>query len=150
MQSAIAFSTYDLLIDPLIDQRSENFSALTISRNEEFETDALPEMFQHASSLIYQDRISQTFIIDSSSQQFSLIRGLIEFCRGSELNVGYDASQKRITIDFALKDSTSLQALLQNVSSRLEEELKFKQQLKRLIAFEARYRAESKTMYDSI
>jgi hypothetical protein len=151
MQSAIVQSTHELFVNPLLDQTINNFPTLTVSRNEEFRSSALPEIFERISSLIYQDRIVQLIsLAPSVNAHFALIKGLIEFCRGPKFLIEFDSSSKTITVDIALKDSNEFSDLLKMVSERFEKEIAYKQRLKKLIEFESRYREESERLYAGV
>jgi hypothetical protein len=151
MQSAIVYSNHDLFIDPILDQSNNNFPALSVNRNEEFRSSALPWIFERVSSLIYEDRIVQLLsIVPSGTGYFALIKGLIEFCRGSKFTVGFDSTARTLTVDIALKDSNDFNQLLTGVSERFEKEIAFKKRLKKLIDFESRYREESRELYSAV
>jgi hypothetical protein len=151
MQSAIVYSTHDLFIDPILDQSSNNFPALSVNRNEEFRSSALPQIFERVGSLIYEDRIVQLLsIVPSANAQFALIKGLIEFCRGNKFTVSFDSTARTLTVDIALKDSNEFSQLLQDVDDRFKKELVFKKRLKKLIDFESRYRSEAEFLYQDI
>jgi hypothetical protein len=151
MQSAIVYSTHDLFIDPILDQSSNNFPALSVNRNEEFRSSALPQIFERVSSLIYEHRIVQLLsVVPSANAQFALVKGLIEFCRGSKFTVEFDSTARTLTVDIALKDSNDFNKLLSEVSVRFEKEIAFKKRLKKLIDFESRYRSEAEFLYQDI
>jgi hypothetical protein len=151
MQSATVYSNHDLFIDPILDQRGNSFPALAVNRNEEFRSTALPGIFERVSSLIYDDRIVQLLsIVPSAGTYFALIKGLIEFCRGSKFAVEFDSTARTLTVDIALRDSNDFNQLLTEVSERFEKEIAFKQRLKKLIDFESRYRQEAQALYKTI
>jgi hypothetical protein len=151
MQSAIVYSNHNVFIDPILDQSSNNFPALSVNRNEEFRSVALPGIFERVSSLIYEDRIVQLLsIVPSTAEYFALIKGLIEFCRGSKFTVAFDSSARTLTVDIALKDSNDFNQLLTVVSERFENEIAFKKRLKKLIDFESRYKEESQALYKTV
>jgi hypothetical protein len=151
MQSAIVYSTHDLFVDPILDQNNNNFPALAVSRNDEFLSPSLPGIFERVSSLIYENRIVQLIsIIPDANAHFALIKGLIEFCRGSKFKIEFDSSARTLTVDIALKDSNEFSQLLKEVNERFEKEMAFKKRLKKLIDFESRYRQEAKALYQII
>jgi hypothetical protein len=151
MQSAPVYSNHDLFIDPILDQRSNSFPALVVNRNEEFRSPALPGIFERVSSLIYEDRIVQLLsVVPAASTHFALVKGLIEFCRGAKFAVDFDSAARTFTVDIALRDSNAFNQLLTEVNERFEKEIAFKECLKKLIDFEARYRQEAEALYKTI
>lgn len=148
MQHAIHYNNPDLFISPALE---ETLSQLSVSRSYDYRSDALPELFQFERSFIYNNRIQQTFSLKPSAREnYALIKGLIEFSRGSEILANFDAHAKTVTLDLELTNADNLQKLFAVVDKQFTRELAFRTKLKSIIAFEANYRQKAQLLYNEL
>ena len=109
------------------------------------------ELIHSATVFFYNGRVRLNVTLQTANQsEFALVKGLIEFHRSKNFVFTYNRVENNFEIDIFESEFETLRAFLSNVSSWLSGELNFKRALKSAIAFEARYKEESKTFYQSI
>lgn len=105
-------------------------------------------IFQLSAYLKYNEKGSMTFSIsDNLKSHYILIKGLLVFCRSKDIVVRFNLVEKTITADLHLSDLNLLKKLLEEVSMRVHDELKFKTRLKQILEFERRYKEEALLIY---
>jgi hypothetical protein len=104
--------------------------------------------FEKTSAFYYNERARVYFKIKPAFvSYFALLRGLIEFTRSGYQQFTYQADQKVFGIDLPRDQFSELKKLLQNVHQLLLQEIQFKENLKKAIAFEERYKREMASIY---
>ena len=105
-------------------------------------------LFDKVTSLYYKTRVRLSFSLSSQfTKHFAMIRGLIEFHRSKKLAFHYDRKQGTIEADIDLYQVADLQQFFDKVALWLKEEIRFKEALKTVLAFEHRYKLERASVY---
>lgn len=115
-------------------------------------TDELPviqnKLFSKVSPLYYKSRVSLSLsLTEEFKRHFVLIKGLIEFYRAKNFSFEYNITQKGIETDVEVSELNNLQIFFDSILGWVEEELKFKETLKVILAFEHRYKLEQAEVY---
>lgn len=104
--------------------------------------------YYHSTAFYYKNRARLHFnVTNEYLAHFGLVRGLIEFIRPSQLKFNYPYSQKKMEIDLDIDQFEELHQLFRAVHVELLKELRFKNELKKAIEFEQKYRREVAELY---
>jgi hypothetical protein len=85
-----------------------------------------------------------------SPTSFVLLKGLLEFHRSKDIAFTFDKAEKTIEADLHAKEYEQVKSFLKLISNVFYKELKFRNELKNVLAFEARYKAERALAYASL
>jgi hypothetical protein len=111
------------------------------------EVESASDFLKAGTVLIYNHRVRLTAKVKLGLKEFILLRGLIEFHRPANFFFTYDRKERTIEADFRESEFESLKEFLNVVSGWLNTELGFRSSLRKIIDFEARYRAERNSLY---
>jgi hypothetical protein len=81
---------------------------------------------------------------------FILLKGLIEFHRPRNFKFFFNREGQSVSIEIDLNEINLLRQFLSDISLWLVRELKFKAELKKVLAFEARYKVEKALIYQGV
>jgi hypothetical protein len=89
-------------------------------------------------------------IAEKFQPHFILIKGLIEFYRAKEHSVVYRKADNSFEINTLVSAVAPLHTFLGKIQDWLIREIEFKATLRKVIAFEDRYKKEKTTVYEAL
>jgi hypothetical protein len=106
------------------------------------------QLFQKAAPFYYNDRVRLSFsIAEKFTDQFILIKGLIEFNRPKHFSFTYNPVQKTVETDIEVNQIKELQSFYTSVYGWLKKEIQFKDTLKLILDWENRNKKEMAAVY---
>jgi hypothetical protein len=100
---------------------------------------------------LHKDSVKFDLSLSSEYQSyFILLKGLIEFHRPKDFKFHFTKEDQSVSIEIGVNEINLLRQFLSDISFWLVKELKFRSDLKKVLAFEARYKAEKELIYRGV